>query len=144
MASDPAITEPLPTLADVDAHLHRRRVQLAVKRAVDVLGAALLLVVLGPAIALVGATQSGTASLGRVAYVVGGVLVTCGGLVTLITGARWPAAASRFRRSETSASAGADNPADLWQAMDAGLDPTADPDVRKGDSGDTMRRANQS
>ena len=36
------------------------------------------------------------------------------------------------------------DPADLWRAMDAGLDPTADPDVRKGDSGDTMRSANQS
>ena len=50
----------------------------------------------------------------------------------------------QYREVQTLAGADRIHPADLWQAMDAGLDPTADPDVRKGDSGDTMRSANQS
>ena len=62
----------------------------------------------------------------------------------MITGARWPAPADRFEQSETGTLADTGDPADLWRAMDAGLDPTADPDVRKGDPGDTMRSANQS
>ena len=45
---DRALREALPTLAEVDARLHERRVQLAVKRALDVLLSALLLIVLGP------------------------------------------------------------------------------------------------
>jgi hypothetical protein len=99
-------------------------------------GVGLLLGVLGLAMALVGAMLSGPASAWRVAYSIGGVGVLAGGLLTLITAARWPAPAQRFERTET--------PADLWQAQDAGLDPTADPDVRKPDPGDTMRNANQS
>jgi hypothetical protein len=104
----------------------------------------LLLGVLGPAMALAAAMVSGPAVWARVAYSVGGVLVTSGGLLTLITAARWPAPADRFEWNETGSPAAAPYPADMWQAMDAGLDPTADPDVRKDDLGDTMRNANQS
>jgi Tryptophan-associated transmembrane protein (Trp_oprn_chp) len=106
--------------------------------------AGLLLAAGGLAMAAAAAIQSGTSVSALVAYAFGGLLVTSGGLLTMITGGRWPAAADRFERSQTATSAGTDNPADLWQAMDAGLDPTADPDVRKDDSGDTMRSANQS
>ena len=102
-----------------------------------------LLAVLGLGMVLAGALMAEPTSW-RVGYALGGVLVTFGGLLTMITSAGWPAPAGRFRRSETGAPAGSADPADLWRAMDAGLDLTADPDVRKPDSGDTMRSANQS
>ncbi len=94
----------------------------------------LVLAVLGLGMALTGALLAGPALSWQVLYAGGGVLVTLGGLLTMITGSRWPAPTDRFEQ----------NPADLWRAMDAGLDPTDDPDVRKSDSGDTMRNANQS
>jgi Tryptophan-associated transmembrane protein (Trp_oprn_chp) len=106
--------------------------------------AGLLLGVGGLAMALAGAILSGPAVLPRVLYSIGGGAVTFGGLLTMITAERWPAPADRFGGSESRSSTGTENPADLWQAMDAGLDPTADPDVRKDDLGDTMRSANQS
>jgi MFS family permease len=93
-----------------------------------------LLAVLGLGMALAGVLASEPATLWRISYAVGGALVAFGGLLTMITSARWPAPADRFQRGDV----------DLWRAMDAGLDPTADPDVRKGDPGDTMRSANQS
>jgi Tryptophan-associated transmembrane protein (Trp_oprn_chp) len=80
----------------------------------------------------------------RFAYAAGGALVAFGGLLTMITSAGWPAPANRFEQKETRTPADSGDPVDLWRAMDAGLDPTADPDVRKGDPGDTMRSANQS
>ena len=104
----------------------------------------LLLGVLGSAMALAGAMLSEPAVAWRVAYSIGGVGVLAGGLLTLLTAAGWPAPANRFQRTETGSSTGSDDSTDLWQALDAGLDPTADPDVRKPDPGDTMRNANQS
>jgi Tryptophan-associated transmembrane protein (Trp_oprn_chp) len=104
----------------------------------------LLLGLLGVAMALAGVVLSGPTTPWRVAYSIGGVLVLGGGLLTLITAAGWPAPARRFERTQAQASTGTDNSAELWQALDAGLDPTADPDVRKPDPGDTMRNANQS
>jgi hypothetical protein len=104
----------------------------------------LLLGILGLAMAAAAALLPEAAVPWRIAYAIGGALVVFGGLLTMITSARWPAQPDRFRRSETRASAGTADPADLWRAMDAGLDPTADPDVRKADPGDTMRSANQS
>jgi uncharacterized membrane protein (TIGR02234 family) len=92
-------------------------------------------------------------------FVVSGVLVTVGAMLTMITAGTWPSRSDRFRpgssRSEAPAS---DDPAELWKAMDAGVDPTADPsadtakvtypDVHDRDPGDTMddtdgRRASQ-
>ncbi|HWJ52803.1 MAG TPA: Trp biosynthesis-associated membrane protein [Propionibacteriaceae bacterium] len=104
----------------------------------------LLLSILGLAMALAAAMLDGPPIAWWVAYAIGGVLVAAGGMLILITAARWPAPADRFERTETGTSAVTENPADLWQAQDAGLDPTADPDVRKADPGDTMRSANQS
>jgi hypothetical protein len=119
-------------------------VLIGVLQAVGRRAVGLLLGVLGLAMAVLGAALSGPAVWVRVGYSVGGVLIATGGLLTMITAARWPARADRFSRKETQGSAAAENPADLWRAMDAGLDPTADPDVRKGDLGDTMRSANKS
>jgi drug/metabolite transporter (DMT)-like permease len=104
----------------------------------------LLLGVLGLAMALAGATLAGPATPSRVGYSIGGALVGFGGLLTMITASRWPAPAGRFERDATSVSGGTEDPAEMWQALDAGLDPTADPDVRKADRGDTMRSADQS
>ena len=104
----------------------------------------LLLGVLGLAMALAGAMLTGPATGWLVAYSIGGVGVLTGGLLTLLTAARWPAPTNRFKRTETDTSTGTDDSTGLWQALDAGLDPTADPDVRKPDPGDTMRNANQS
>jgi tryptophan-associated transmembrane protein len=104
----------------------------------------LLLGVLGLAMATAAALLAEPAVYWRIGYVSGGALMAFGGLLTMITSGRWPTPADRFRRSETGASAGTADPADLWRAMDAGLDPTVDPDVRKTDPGDTMSSANQS
>jgi hypothetical protein len=57
-------------------------------------------------------------------------------VVTLLTSPRWPVRVERFQTR--------DEPADLWRAQDAGLDPTADsedpddPDVRKTPARDTL------
>jgi uncharacterized membrane protein (TIGR02234 family) len=74
-----------------------------------------------------------------------GVLITIGAALTVITARTWPSRSDRFRpgsgRSEGPAS---DDPAELWKAMDAGLDPTTDtakvpyPNVHNRDPGDTM------
>jgi MFS family permease len=104
----------------------------------------LLLGLLGLVMALAGGMLTGPAVPWRVGYAIGGALVGFGGLLTMITAARWPAPPDRFDRKETHPSAGTENPANLWQVLDAGLDPTADPDVRKADPRDTMRSANQS
>jgi Tryptophan-associated transmembrane protein (Trp_oprn_chp) len=103
----------------------------------------LLLGLLGLAMVLAG-FLSEPAVPWRIGYAAGGALVAFGGLLTVITGAHWPAPADRFHKRATGTLADSGDPADLWRAMDAGLDPTADPDVRKGDPGDTMRSANQS
>jgi MFS family permease len=72
----------------------------------------------------------------RIAYAVAGGLVAAGGVVTVLTSPRWPVRVERFSTP--------DEPADLWRAQDAGLDPTADsddpddPDVRKTPARDTM------
>jgi uncharacterized membrane protein (TIGR02234 family) len=92
-------------------------------------------------------------------FVASGVLVAVGAVLTMITGGTWPSRSDRFRpgssRSEAPAS---DDPAELWKAMDAGVDPTTDPsadtaqvlypNVHDRDPGDTMddtdgRRASQ-
>ena len=92
-------------------------------------------------------------------FVASGVLVAVGAVLTMITAGAWPSRSDRFRpgssRSEGPAS---DDPAELWKAMDAGVDPTTDPsadtaqvlypNVHDRDPGDTMddtdgRRASQ-
>jgi Tryptophan-associated transmembrane protein (Trp_oprn_chp) len=104
----------------------------------------LLLGVLGLAMVLAGVLLSEPAVPWRVGYAAGGALVAFSGLLTMITSGGWPAPANRFQQKESGTRADSGDPADLWRAMDAGLDPTVDPDVRKDDPGDTMRSANQS
>ncbi|MET1007701.1 MAG: Trp biosynthesis-associated membrane protein [Propionibacteriaceae bacterium] len=87
-------------------------------------------------------------------FAAAGVLGTIGA-VTLFLGARhWPVRAERFERSgPTPLENVGDDPAGVWKALDAGLDPTtdaepsdtpipADPDVHNLGSGDTMGAKN--
>jgi uncharacterized membrane protein (TIGR02234 family) len=81
-------------------------------------------------------------------FALAGVLVAGGAVLTMITAAAWPSASDRFQagvaRAESSA---ADDPAELWKALDAGVDPTTDaseeakvphPDVQDRAAGATM------
>lgn len=101
-----------------------------------VVGGALALLGLGMVAAGVTAALADPDSW-RFAYAAAGALVTAGGVVTLLTSSRWPTRVARFENP--------DEPADLWRAQDAGLDPTADPDgpdnpdVRNTPARDTMR-----
>ncbi len=91
-------------------------------------------------------------------YLSAGVLVLVGAVTMALSAPRWASRADRYRRDvEPARSVAADDdPAEVWKAMDAGLDPTlvspadtsttppgppthpAPPDVRNGGSGDTM------
>jgi hypothetical protein len=104
----------------------------------QVVGAALALLGLGIAAVGVAAAAAGAGGW-SIGYAAAGALVAAGGIVTLLTSPRWPTRVERFEAPE--------EPADLWRAQDAGLDPTAgtegpaDPDVRKTPVRDTMREA---
>jgi uncharacterized membrane protein (TIGR02234 family) len=59
-------------------------------------------------------------------YAISGVLITAGAAVTMITAGNWPSRSDRFRsRSSQAESDIPEDPAELWKAMDAGVDPTA-------------------
>lgn len=83
------------------------------------------------------------ASVWSYAYAGTGLLVLVCGLTTLLTAGRWPARVDRFSRSaERAAGTTADDdPAEVWRAQDAGLDPTSGPDVRIAGPHDTMGAA---
>jgi uncharacterized membrane protein (TIGR02234 family) len=110
-----------------------------------------------------------TATVWPWVFAFSGVLVTVGAVLTMITAGSW-SRSDRFRpRSSRSEGPAAQDPAELWKAMDAGFDPTTDasgdaqaasntndhetakvpyPDVHDRDAGDTMedtegRRASQ-
>lgn len=100
----------------------------------QVVGGALTL--LGAGLILAGATAGATPAGWRAAYAIGGLLVLAGGTVTILTSRRWISRPDRFRKEN--------EPADLWRAQDAGLDPTAephDPDVRKPSARETLGTA---
>jgi uncharacterized membrane protein (TIGR02234 family) len=77
-----------------------------------------------------------------------GALVLTGGLLVALTAPRWPARPDRFTRTAEVAAAttAEDDPAAVWRAQDAGLDPTtvpapeapSAPDVRPGHPRDRM------
>jgi uncharacterized membrane protein (TIGR02234 family) len=72
-------------------------------------------------------------------FALSGVLVAAGGLLTMTTAATWPSGTDRFQPGSSKAGvSGSDDPAELWKAMDVGLDPTADPHVHNRPAGDTM------
>ena len=89
-----------------------------------------------------------TATVWPWVFALSGVLVAGGAVLTMITASAWPSASDRFQagvaRPEGSAS---NDPAQLWKAMDAGVDPTTDtseeakvphPDVQDRAAGATM------
>lgn len=84
-------------------------------------------------------------------YAIAGALVLAGSVLLFIGAPRWTARASRFERQPGAAEPSrrpldlADDPAQAWKELDAGLDPTAgqeprsgDPDVRAAAEGVTM------
>ncbi|HEY5981668.1 MAG TPA: Trp biosynthesis-associated membrane protein [Microlunatus sp.] len=74
-------------------------------------------------------------------YAVAGVAVLFGGLLLWRGAARWAERSDRFERSVTPGTAPADlseDPGRAWKDLDAGLDPTGDPDVHDGAESVTM------
>ena len=72
-------------------------------------------------------------------YASAGLLVAGAAVLVLLTASRWARSVDRFERTGPGAatlSPDAD-PADVWRAMDAGVDPTS-LDVRDGTGGDRM------
>jgi uncharacterized membrane protein (TIGR02234 family) len=60
-----------------------------------------------------------------------GVFVAVGAAITMITAGSWPTRSDRFQPGLNHAlSTSSDDPAELWKAMDAGVDPTADQNDR--------------
>jgi uncharacterized membrane protein (TIGR02234 family) len=86
-------------------------------------------------------------------FALAGLLMVGGALVTIITAGNWPAGSDRFQtRSDKAQAATPEEPAELWKAMDAGVDPTlndrdtltpADPKMRNRSAGDTMDATEQ-
>lgn len=83
-------------------------------------------------------------------YAAAGLLVLVGAVLLWLGAPRWTAGVSRFDRAgQTDASSSrpaelAEDPAQAWKDLDAGRDPTADPDVRTGDGSVTMDSTDQS
>jgi len=85
--------------------------------------------------------------------ILSGVLVVSGAVLTAITVARWPGRSRDFRPAPHAGQLGdAEDPAELWKALDAGADPTThdhdtptggDPKMRDESSGDTMDATEQ-
>jgi uncharacterized membrane protein (TIGR02234 family) len=72
-------------------------------------------------------------------FAVSGVLVAGGAVLTMITAATWPSASDRFQAGRLKAQGyDSDDPARLWRAMDAGVDPTT---AASGASNQTEREA---
>jgi len=83
-------------------------------------------------------------------YALAGLVVLCGSVALLLGARGWGAGASRFERAAAEpADTRSEDPAIIWKALDAGLDPTTgasdreapagpDPDVQIADAGDTM------
>jgi uncharacterized membrane protein (TIGR02234 family) len=77
-------------------------------------------------------------------FAMSGLLVALGAALTMITAGSWPSGSSRFQPGSGNAEGSAsDDPAELWKAMDAGLDPTTDASVRNpaADSRCSRRRS---
>jgi uncharacterized membrane protein (TIGR02234 family) len=89
-------------------------------------------------------------------YAAAGLVLTIGAATTLVSAGRWPQRSDRFRREPdvSGSERPLDDPADVWRALDAGLDPTADPpakaagpnhpDVHSTAASDTMGSARPS
>lgn len=79
-------------------------------------------------------------------YAAAGLLVLIGAVLLWLGAPGWAARVSRFDRSGTDAAEAklAEDPAQAWKDLDAGRDPTVDPDVRTGDESVTMDPTHQS
>jgi uncharacterized membrane protein (TIGR02234 family) len=78
------------------------------------------------------------------AYAVAGLLVVLGAVLLWLGAPTWTARVARFDRSPTPVGTPADlnaDPAQAWKELDAGRDPTADPDERPADP--DVRTGNQ-
>ena len=76
-------------------------------------------------------------------YALAGLLVVIGALLLWFGAARWAERSNRFSRSSTPTAVGADlneDPNRAWKDLDAGRDPTGDPDVRDDEERVTMER----
>jgi uncharacterized membrane protein (TIGR02234 family) len=72
-------------------------------------------------------------------FALSGVLVAAGAVLTMTTAGTWPSGSDRFQPgSSKPVVSTSDDPAELWKAMDVGVDPTADPHVHNRAAGDTM------
>jgi uncharacterized membrane protein (TIGR02234 family) len=86
-------------------------------------------------------------------FALAGLLILGGALMTMITAGNWPSGSDRFQTGSDNAQATvSEEPAELWKAMDAGVDPTlndhdtrtpADPKMRNRSAGDTMDATEQ-
>ncbi|WP_436756856.1 Trp biosynthesis-associated membrane protein [Streptosporangium sp. V21-05] len=70
----------------------------------------------------------------------GGLLLLAGGVAAILRGGRWPGMSGRYDRQGAGPTGAANRPAPtrsapseraLWDAIDEGTDPTADPDLRE-------------
>lgn len=61
--------------------------------------------------------------------VLAGLLAACCGAVVALKGRSWPTMGSEYERSDSLAGAGQRTPAQAWDALDRGLDPTIDSDL---------------
>jgi len=63
-------------------------------------------------------------------FALSGVLVAVGAVLTMTTAGTWPSGSDRFQPGSSMALVPAsDDPAELWKAMDMGVDPTTDASV---------------
>jgi uncharacterized membrane protein (TIGR02234 family) len=75
-------------------------------------------------------------------FALAGLLVAGGAVLTIITAAAWPSASDRFQAGVAKADGSdTDDPAKLWRAMDAGIDPTTDASVGNREAQATGRKA---
>lgn len=77
-------------------------------------------------------------------YAVAGLLVLAGAVALWLGAPRWTTRLARFERAASPTGASAhtedlnEDPARVWKDLDAGMDPTADPDVRRAGERATM------
>jgi len=72
------------------------------------------------------------------AYALAGLLVLGGAIVLLLRAGSWPLRSDRFARSGPApAETASEDPAAVWKALDAGLDPTADGRGQRPSRGDS-------
>jgi uncharacterized membrane protein (TIGR02234 family) len=66
-------------------------------------------------------------------FILSGALIVSGATLTMITAARWPSRSRSFGPApRVGEPVNADDPAELWKAMDAGTDPTIAADLPRG------------